>query len=423
MLVRHNILHMVERYHGKGAAALVLACVLSFLLTQPATTAENGPDVSLGVQQIIDGEIMHLQYPYAVDLYETMRINVTFKNTGSVQYQEKISMDIINWSLYVLSSFYDGYSLLEPGESRFFAVTYIPTVSGYQWIHVKVDFGGKEKEAWGSFYVRSGEEPIVPPTPPDYDDVTPGPAPPQGSDPVMRLNYTRNIEVDQGQSYLLYLEVENLGSKHGNISLDNIMFHAKSFGIPFSVVPEKIHKLERGQSGFFVVTLNVPNNIMPGEYVLDFTVISDRASRSGKIDINVKELPVKEGVWSTIQNYLFIIERLKVEIKDAKAEGVNTSFAEYYLNSSITAVDESIELYEKGDFENAKGKLTGARSYIERTVLELALARAELLRIVLPAYVSLLLVVLIIIAIMTAMFFVYARRRKKERETKQKQRA
>jgi len=422
MLVRHNILYMSERYHWKGAAALVLACAFSILLIQPLTMAENGPDVSVGIRQVIDGEIIHLQYPFVVDLYETMRINVTFKNTGSVQYQERISMDIINWSLYVLSSFYDGYAVLSPGESRFFEITYIPTVSGYQWIYVKVAFGGEEKEAWGSFYVRSGEEPIIPPTPPGPSDVPVGPAPPQGSDPVMRINYTRSIEVDQGQSYLLYLEVENLGSKHGNISLDNIMFHAKSFGIPFSVVPEKIHKLEKGQSGFFVVTLNVPNNMVPGEYVLDFTVISDRASRPGKISINVKELPVKEEIWNTIQNYLFIIERLKVEIKEANLEGVNTSFAEYYLNSSITAVDEATELYEKGDFDNAKGRLTGARSYIERTVLELALARAELLRIVLPAYVSLLLVVLIIIAILTVMFFLYVRRRKKERETKQKQR-
>jgi len=413
---------MTNSISTKGITVILLVAFISSLLLPASSSSASGSDIDLDIKTVIDGIIISIEHPYYVDLYESMPIRIVFKNIGSVEYQERITFDIVNWSLDTLATFYDGYFTLKPGEERAYNTSYIPTVSGYQWIHVKVSFLDEEVEGWSSFYVypktKASEV-----SEPSLGEGVVGPSEPEIGIPVMKLNYTERVDVSKGQSYLIYLMVENMGARFGNVSLDNIIFFAKSIGIPFSVVPDRIHKLEPNGTGFFLITLNVPAKIDAGEYALDFTVMSDETQKKGKIYITVKELPIKEEIWRTIQNYLFIIERLKLEIRQASSEGANVSIAERYLNESIINVNDAIDFYNIEDYDGAKKRLVTARGNLERCVLELALARADLFRITLPAYVTILLIVLVIIAVTTALFFIYVRRRKKKRETKQKQRA
>ena len=130
------------------------------------------------------------------------------------------------------------------------------------------------------------------------------------------------------------------------------------------------------------------------------------------LGIIVKEVSIKDEVWDTIQNYLFIIERLKIEIRHAAEEGANVTKAQYYLDLAIDKVNQAIGYYDLEDYEKAKSELVIAKQHLERCVLELALARAELYRILLPAYAPWLVLIVIILGIITFLLLIITRRRK-----------
>jgi hypothetical protein len=402
------------------ALAVIIVCLFSSLLLCGVSSAIP---VNTSVVPLMKGKITDIDHPYFIHLYQTLPASVGFKNMGSVPFDARISFTIVNESGHALANFTGGIYNYTPSQERTYYGNYIPVVSGYQWVYATVDYNLGRLEAWSSFYVWPRTTPVVIPPPTPGGDGVVQPSAPEYGLPSMRINYTERIDVAKGQTYLLYIKVENLGTRTGNMTLTNIIFYAKSMGIPFTVLPEKISTLVTNDTGFFLVTLNVPSSIDEGEYSLDFAVISDETLKSGTVNITVTELSELDEVWDSIQNYLFIIERLKTEIGEAAAGGANVTKAQRNLDLATSAVDDSIGFYNNDDYGAARSALGTARGYLEQCVLEIALAKADLLRFVLPAYVTIILIILIIIAATTALFFFYTRRKKKEREKKQKSRA
>jgi len=392
-------------------ALLAAFCLASLLFLMPNAAASN---VTISIKQLKLGEI-YLNYPFVVQQYDIMNITVGFKNIGSVTFKERMIVDIVNWTLGKYASFQDGSFTLIPGDMKTFKIKYIPTITGYQWIYVNATYEKQIAEAWGSFYVQPYPTPTIPAAPSAAAGPGAAAGPVEAGMVSMALSYPSEVEVAKGQSYLIYMMVENTGTKYGNASLNNIMFFAKGLGIPFSVVPQAIYKLESGKSSFFMITLNVPRNIDIGTYRLDFTVMSDELRRNGSISIGVVELPIKEEVYRTIQNYRFIIARLEGELDHAEAEGVNVTVARQYLGLAKVNVDEAQRLYDIEDYEKALDILKTAKKNIEMCVLELALAREKLYRLFLPA-TPFAIIVIVLLVIITLLFFIFARRRRKEKE-------
>jgi len=400
--------------------AVLISVLVSLFVLPSYSSAATSTDLGLGVESVLRGGIVHISHPYIIEQYDLMRIGVAFRNTGSIDLQERIEVSVLNFSMEPIIYFYDTYFDLKPGEERYFSVTYIPTESGYQWVYANASYDSRLAEAWSGFYVTPfTATPVFEPSGPSVTPTVPVVVEEIGL-PLMVIEYEDKIEVNKGHSYLLYVMVNNTGVRYGNISFNNILFLGKSIGIPFNVAPEIIHKLETGKSSIFLITLNVPLEAEADDYFLDFTVRSDETEKNGTIQITVKELDIKKEVWRTIQNYLFIIERLKLELRQAALDGANVSIAGSYLDEATTKVNSAISFYDREEYESAMEELNLARNDLERCVLELALARAELLKIVLPGYFSLVIIILIILSTITALLFIFVRRRKRRRERKQK---
>jgi len=178
---------------------------------------------------------------------------------------------------------------------------------------------------------------------------------------VMTLNYSDSVVVGKGESLLMFVEVM-AGAVTGNQSLNDVIFRGKSMGIPYFVTPDKIYRIEAGKESFFLITLNVPRAIDAGEYFLQFSVASDETHKNGTIKVNVKELEEKEDLWRIIQNYRFIIARLKWEMRQASLDGANVTAASDFLFKAENEVDAAESFYNDSNYDATKEQLALAKA-------------------------------------------------------------
>ncbi len=366
--------------------------------------------LSVGVNSLVEGEI-YLNYPYVVRQYSAMNVTARLKNTGSVEFSQRLRIYILDTNATrIIESFFDGFSTLRVGETRIFTVSYTPNSSGFHWIYSNSSFGRSITDAWGVFYVTPyttapevpGYPSAVPPA--EYEEV--GAA-------MLSLEYDKEINVSPGQKYLIYLSVKNTGA--GNVSLKNVMVFAKLMGIPFDITPKQINRISVDRSGIFLITLNVPYRIDAGRYDMEFMVKSNTMKENGRIVINVGELEIKGLVERIISNYQYIAQKINQQINDLFADGKNVTKASEYLRIAKEGIISAQQLYELEEYEEAKNELDNVRQYLELAILELAMATIPPVTFVLPGYISIILIVIIIAVVIFVVSFWYFRRKLKEK--------
>ncbi len=397
--------------------ALAVFAVLNFNVISQISGLFTVMNLNLDIAAVPNAYII-LDYPYVVTAYDSMNITAVFKNIGSTNAFIKMELYILDVNFSVQEVFYDGYASLLPSEDRFFGVTYIPNQTGFYVIHVNTTYSqGNVADAWGVFYVNPYYTP--PSAAPEEEGAPYTPSPEEGEigTPDISLEYDNAVEVRKGQYYVSYIKVKNTGV--GNASLYDVMLYAKSMGIPFTITPQQIAKISSSEYGIFLISLNVPVNIETGEYLLNFNVTSREISKTGQIRITVKELDIMSEVYSTITNYLFIIQRFKIDVQRALEAGKDVTSVYDYLNKAESELNDAKTFYEKGDYYMAKERLDIVKKYLEMIVVELARITLPGIMIMLPAYITILLVVVIILCVVPVIFIIFTRKRAAKKSAKE----
>ncbi len=385
-------------------------------------SADSDGEVGINVSSLERLEIVRMVYTSTVTQWDSMSIKASIINTGSASVISKLQTSILDSDEVVTDVYNDGYATMVPGEERTFEVTYTAMNRGWNWIRWNTSYGtNKEVVAWGSFYVFPYSPPPGGEEIPTDDEIgggeTGAPSPEVGL-AILDIEYDRNATLAKGQNYLFYVEVKNIGT--GNKSLEDIVLTGQSFGIPFDVTPKLVSKLSPGNSVLFIVSLSVPRNIEPGDYDFIFNVKSRDQQKGGKLDIRVVGLGTEEELQRTIENYRFVIERLRRSASYLEEQGANVTAIKGYLNDAWAEVDSAEDYMDLGDLQETGMRLELARALIEKAAYELAMLTVPLRPFQLPAFFNLVvIIVLILLAILLANYLLLkrARERKEEKET------
>jgi len=395
---------------------LILVIILSLLfielysrlLSQVITGLANYISLSIGIASTINGTITYFSYPYIVNQYYPLNITVEFTNIGSIEFQEKIEIYILDQYFSNVSSYYSGYKSLIPGERTSFKATHTPTESGYFWIYVRIPYDGEVEEAWGTFYSIPYR---LPTTAPAEEAVAPSAPPgPERGLIDMWLEYPEKVTLTQGQSTLIYVTVQNIG----NVTLHNLMLLATIKDIPFDINPKSVSILTPDSTLIFLFSINVPIETSVGTYPIDFYVRSDEISKEGQISLTVMEMEIVEEVDQTIMNYLFLIKKIRTEIEKLSLEGKNVTLCSQLLEKAEQEIQAARDFYELKKYQEAKDRLEKVKKVLEQTVICLAYATIPPMLVVIPGYVSFLAIIIVLIIIPLILFLLYKRRREEE---------
>jgi hypothetical protein len=397
----------------KTYALIVFAIAVLALAALPWMMTGRFVLVSMNVNTTSKpGAFILLDYPYTVTQYSSMNITALLKNSGGSGSLIKMETYILDVNFTVKEVFYDGYYNIIPGDERPFLSVYTPVNTGFYVIRTNTTFANRFVEAWGVFEVLPYYTP-----PAEEEEVTGGgvtPAREEIGSPRMDVEYTNAIEIRKGQSFISYIKVKNTGT--GNKSLYDVTFFAKSMGLPFTVTPQQIARIGTGEYGIFLLTINAPLTVDSGEYSLDFNVTERRLYKTGSIKVTVVETDIMSDIYSTMMNYLYILQRLEIDAQTAFEGGKNVTSIQGYIVAADSLLREARRLYDSGDYYLAREKLKAVKTYLELIVSGLASISAPALMVLLPGFVSLLIILIVILASIPLLIIFYTRRRSKERE-------
>lgn len=433
-------------------SAILIASAVALLWAVPGditgklieTVAAN-----LSIMAVDDGAIIDFSRSpgYEIDQYSRMNLSVEFRNTGSTSYTARIEIYALDYNLTNISRMLGGYNYMKPDSRISYSTRYIPQLFGFQWIHIVVPYAANKKaEAWALIYVKpyyyqwpqtpgNGTEgsgtgagggggtagggggggrmtavagdkyEMIIPSVPAADTGTVG----------FQISYPKRAELVPGGSSAIYVVANNTGT----MILRDMRFTGYITGARMDVAPKMIYALPGKSSAVFMISLEVPEDIAPDTYLLDFRIQANVANASGHIDLDIRPGNAQDELNQTILNYRYIISRMEDEAEALKILGRNTTLASDYLDEAKAALKQAKDGYEKGEIDSAKNSLKRVKRLLLLAASEIALARSVGLFIALsPAY---LLLFILIAAAIIAGIAVYVHKRKKEIEEKEKE--
>ena len=370
--------------------------------------------LSLSIGNYTEGKITWFGIePYLLDINETVTIHAEFRNSGNVPFNSRMFLEVQNLNHSQICNFTDAPVTLDAGERRHFMVSHVARNTGFNWVLLEVTYADdRSKVAYGLFYVypiwEEEEEGPSGPGGPDYPLLEELPVE-EGLYADFTLEYQDSIILTQGQSTLIPIFVNAIG----NTSLMNIKFLGTMVDLPFNVSPQVISILNPGSKGIFLIDLNIPIDADLTTYTLHFDIVASTARKTGNIRIEVRALPLIDQINQTIQNYQYLIRRIKQEIERARIEGKNVTIPEYFILLAENDLNNAISLYNDNRYEEALNKLDQVKNNIINAVLELSILQKPTFIFLIPYYWY-----IVIVLILLVVFFLLYRRKKRKKEEK-----
>lgn len=390
-------------------ASMILFVFLVLSILQSEITGFN--TVSVGVKGKMKGEIVSFIYEPVVNISDVQRIFVEFLNTGTENYTVLIEEYIYFYDENKLEQeayYYDSTVMLHPGYRRQFQTAFVPSENGYYYIKVRVTYGSKKTEVWGSFYAQYWN--YFPYIPAEYQPIIYY----IEVEPLMTLDYPNSIELYPGRSTLTNIRVKNTG----NATLHEVKLHVSSTNLlEIDVNPKESYYLEPNQTLTFLLDVYASNDIQIERYPIDFEVVTREVMESGTIWANISAYneTLKEEVRKTILNYEYLINELDREILETYVKGINVTTARETLELAKEKLNAAKIYYDSEEYDNAKSVLADVKELIKEAAFQLA--QASFVVITAPAF-SPFWILLIIILIALLLLFILRRRRKKEEKPK-----
>jgi hypothetical protein len=406
---------------------LAVAIIVILGLAVPSTiTGFAVNQIYLSIESSMDVEITLFDYDGFInlDIPEKQNITVEIRNTGTENYTARIEEFIYFYDDSVLNEvayYYDSEVQLLPGMRRMFKTTFQATRIGYYYIKLKIAYGSKRAEAWGTFY--SGY--IIPNTTPGGggggggtgtgtgDGWTPAqiyyvPAPSLN----LSLEYPEEIEVYPGKSIMTSIKAINGGP---NATFHEVRLYVSSSNLlDIEVNPKQVYYLDPNTSTVFLLDIKTPADIPIGEYSIDFDLITREVKKTGTIKANVVpyNITLKEEVEKTILNYEYLITELERQLLEEYLKGTNVSSAESFLELAKQNLQEAKNFYDLMEFERAMKKLDVVKQNLKDTVFHLAQSAFALF---VPGFSP---IWILIIAIMIGLLFLFVLSRRKKKKPK-----
>lgn len=386
----------LEQKKGNYIVFLVISVLFLLFLLNEAKKEITGlytwATLNVSVKSITKIKITAFDYQPYLYLGDSTNITVEVENSGSTTYNEKIEIFIKNSTLDQLAYYYDALTKLNPGNRKSFGIVYLPSDYGTYYIQVRVSYADTRKtETWGIFFVREIPPVIVNPGQPGQ----PGqPSETWGSGeagyvssieshaikgaPAKKppINYIIDIEcpdvldISKEKTSVAYIKVKNLG----NTSLHSIKITTETeANISVDIFPKSLMELPSKESSVFMLSVNVPLNIEPNLYLLNFEVSSNEVSKKGKMTLNVTEFSLKDLVYQIILNYKFIIVEIENQINDASENGIKISEIQTELEKIKIDISGAEDYYNRGYYGDAYQKLQEIRVNIQNLLLAFAI--------------------------------------------------
>ncbi|MFH1473649.1 MAG: hypothetical protein ABIE55_02025 [Candidatus Aenigmatarchaeota archaeon] len=368
--------------------SLSILIILILVLSVPAAiTGFAFSQIDLSIQSSTEVEILLFDYdPFIVlNPFEMQNISIEILNSGTEAYTAKIEAYVYFYEDSILKEvahYYDSDVYLTPGLGRYFSSTYAAYKQGFYYIKLKISYGTKRAEAWGSFYAGyitynttpGPPGPYVPGgggggggwTPPAVYFVD---AQPLGMD----VNYSEKIYLYPGQSTLTNIKVKNIG----NQTLHELKFHFSASNIlDIDVNPKQDYYLDINETVIFLMDIDTDSDIPIGTYPIDFEIITREVKGSYKINLNVipYNITLEEEVRRRILNYEYLITELEIDILEAYMKDIDTTMAVESIDFAKINIGSAKNYFELGDYEKAMGKLDEVKENLKESVFLLAQA-------------------------------------------------
>lgn len=380
-------------------AALVLKIfpsIITGLLTQII-------NISLSIQNSTQAKFILFSYPSEITIGDTANFTVVLQNTGNLNITSAIEIHVKDSSLNTLNSSYDINYTLAPLEIRNFSSNFTPTATGTYFVIANASYNStlenRTIEENRSFDVV---EVVVPPV------VPPPVVPPVVYVPIeliynLTVTYPKQFNLTQNESFLILIYATN----YGNVDLHNLSLFVSVEKIEWEVRPKNISVLSVGSTALFSISVRVPSDTKPKNYILDFNLSSAEISQTGKIIITVYTIEVCPEVERAIRNYALLIDRISMDIGRAESEGANVTLAREYLEKARQSLEKAKGLYELNNCEKAKEELERVKNYLELIVIEIAKVPPK------PPFPFLIILLILLIMVLLILFLIYYRKKKR----------
>jgi hypothetical protein len=355
---------MFRKKHLIAIIIVVLLLEIKLKFFSTVFTGFAAAIISFRIEPSKEGAITYFSYPNSLTIGSPANFFIEFKNIGSSNFTSQIKIIIKDSSLQVMKIIEDENVSLVPGQSRFFTASFTPTKDGNYFVFVSVPYDGKIAEANASFTVSS--KIVAPSAAPSITPISAAPSPPQIIN--MSVDYPLSLRLSPGQSSLISVFVKNTG----NTELKNLLFTVFSKSISVESKPISIDSLKPNSSTIFLIMVNVSPEISLGNYTIDFSITSDKITKKGKIEIEIKKLRIEFELNQVISNYEYLINRLIQETYKAEKEGRDVGNIIEILNEAKEDLKIAKELFKNKDYENTKKILESLRLKIEKATLNLS---------------------------------------------------
>ncbi|MCX6815503.1 MAG: hypothetical protein NT120_01455 [Candidatus Aenigmarchaeota archaeon] len=416
--------------------AILIFClvVASFFLPGKITGKAGDAGVDVSVLSRIGMEITFFDYYPVINLSDYQNISVEIMNSGSEDYDARITEFIYNLSgnatLNLSAEYADSSVHLYPGNTRSHIAIYYPPAPGQYFIKLSIRYGGRLSEVWGSFVV------LAPPPPPPPGGGGGGggagggggggqgagqgqigglqPLPNQFSISTdISLDYPQKIIVYKNITYLMGIKVTNVGKYY----IDRMTLHTSipsTFEIDAN--PKAEQTLNRNSSLIYLVSINSRNTDV-GQYKLDFQVTSYYTKKDGSTVVEVQEVPqfLKDMILNNILNYDFLITEISGEIESAANKGYDMSTPNSYINSAIENLNKTKRYYNFGEYDNALKQMERVDEDLKQSVFTLGNITMNIYAYPVVSYYY---IILFIIPILIIAFLLYKKSKKKNKRPK-----
>ena len=402
---------------------LILGCIIPISITGFAFS-----QLSLSIKSSTEVEITLFDYDTFITFSppEIQNISVGIRNTGTEPYMARIEEFVYffnNITLIEVAHYYDTEVYLNPGMRREFETIFTTNRMGFYYIKLRITYGSKRTEAWGSFYagyIITNETPVTGPTGPitTGTEYLGGGVPPRvyyvsAPNLNLTLEYPEEIYLNPGQSVLTSIKAKNVG---GNNTLHEVRLYVSATNLlDIDVNPKQVYYLDANTSMTFLLDIQTSRNIPYGTYPIDFEVVTRELKKTGTILLNIVayNVSLEEDVRKKILNYEYLITELEIEILDAYRKGFDVSLSEGFLDNAKINLQGAKNYYELKEYENALEKLNEVKENLKSAFFQLGQDRFIIL--VSPAFGP---IWILVIAVMIGILFLFMFERRKKKKLK-----
>ena len=229
--------------------------------------------------------------------------------------------------------------------------------------------------------------------------------------PKIEIEYPEEIEIYPGESKFVNIIVNNTGE----VSLTRLRLYLSTTRlINTTINPKVVFDLPVGESVIFLVTLDAPFDIIPGDYAFDFELISKeiKAEKSSLIKVLPEAISLKDLVYRTILNYKILITQIDNEIITMHMKRYDVRLANQSIGYAKANLTYAEDLYNLEGYEDAWNTLKDVKKNIEDAVFHLGHATLQI-----RAEPTIFLIIILILPILVTIIFVtYYMLKKKETE-------